>query len=150
MVYGRGILMIEAARWLAQRRLLAVWREPTWIHLISTDDYLTATATAATKTGVEGIYHVGDEGPLTLQDFLDEACAVWGVRRPWRVPLWSIRLAAALSELTASVLHTRSPLTRDFIEIGRVSYWGQTDRARADLLPRLKYPTFREGKATLA
>ncbi len=150
MVYGRGILMIEAARWLARRRLLAVWREPTWIQLISTDDYLTATAAAATETGVEGIDHVGDEGPLTLQDFLDEACAVWGVRRPWRVPLWSIRLAATLCELTASVLRTRSPLTRDFIEIGRVSYCGQTDRARADLLPELKYPTFHEGKVTLA
>jgi nucleoside-diphosphate-sugar epimerase len=28
-VYGRGILMIEAARWLARHRLLSVWREPT-------------------------------------------------------------------------------------------------------------------------
>lgn len=66
------------------------------------------------------------------------------------MPLWSIRLAAGLSELTASVLRTRSPLTRDFITIGRVSYCGQTDRARADLLPELKYRTFEEGKATLA
>ena len=150
MVYGRGILMVEAARWLARHRLLGVWREPTWIHLSSTDDYLTVTAAAATRTGVEGIYHVGDEGPLTLQDFLDEACAVWGVRRPWRLPLWSIRLAAGLCELAASVFRTRSPLTRDFIQIGRVSYCGQTDRARADLLPELKYPTFEQGKATLA
>ncbi len=38
MVYGRGILMIEAARWLARRRLLGVWKDPTWIHLISTAD----------------------------------------------------------------------------------------------------------------
>jgi nucleoside-diphosphate-sugar epimerase len=29
MVYGRGVLMIDAARWLAERRLLAVWRQPT-------------------------------------------------------------------------------------------------------------------------
>ena len=36
MVYGRGILMVEAARWLARRRLLCVWREPTLLQLIST------------------------------------------------------------------------------------------------------------------
>ena len=34
MVYGRGILMVDAARWLAARRLLAVWRDPTWIQLM--------------------------------------------------------------------------------------------------------------------
>jgi len=34
-VYGPGILMIEAARWLAQRRLLAMWRKPTWYHCYS-------------------------------------------------------------------------------------------------------------------
>lgn len=28
MIYGRGILMVDAARWLARRRLLCVWREP--------------------------------------------------------------------------------------------------------------------------
>src|SRR5207244_4644123 len=26
-VYGRGILMVDAARWLAERRLLCVWKE---------------------------------------------------------------------------------------------------------------------------
>ena len=34
MVYGRGILMIEAARWLAVRRLLCVWPEPTLLQLM--------------------------------------------------------------------------------------------------------------------
>ena len=32
MVYGRGILMIDAARWLAKRRLLGVWKDRTQIH----------------------------------------------------------------------------------------------------------------------
>lgn len=39
MIYGRGILMIDAARWLARRRLLAVWREPTLMQLLSIADY---------------------------------------------------------------------------------------------------------------
>ncbi|MDA0350587.1 MAG: hypothetical protein O3A10_00045 [Chloroflexi bacterium] len=150
MVYGRGILMVDGARWLARHRLLGVWRDPTSIQLISTDDYLAATTAAALRPGIRGIYHIGDEHPITLQEFLDEACDVWGVRRPWRMPVWLIRLAAGLCEVGATVLRKPSPLTREFVEIGRVSYYGDTTRARAELIETLKYPTFEDGKATLA
>lgn len=149
MVYGRGILMVEAARWLARRRLLAVWRDPTWIHLVSTIDCLRAIESAVSRDGVEGIYHVGDEKPVTLQSFLDDACAVWGYPRPVRLPLWLIYTAAGLCELFATVARTRAPLTRDFIRIGRVSYWGDTRRTRADLLADLEHPTLEKGRSTL-
>ena len=149
MVYGRGILMIEAARWLARRRLLAVWRDPTWIHLVSTIDCLRAIEGAVSRDDVEGIYHVGDEKPLTLQSFLDSACTVWGCPRPHRLPLWLIYAAASLCELFATVTKSPSPLTRDFIQIGRLSYWGDTRRTRADLLSHLEHPTLEEGLSTL-
>ncbi|MBI2840338.1 MAG: NAD(P)H-binding protein [Acidobacteria bacterium] len=149
MVYGRGILMVDTARWLARHRLLGVWKEPTWIHLISTPDYLAATAAAAVNDGVQGIYHAGDECPVTLQDFLDQACDVWGVPRPWRMPLWMIRAAAGCCEIFAAAFRTRAPLTRDFIKIGRVSYCGDTRRFRQELLPRLTYATLRAGHETL-
>jgi nucleoside-diphosphate-sugar epimerase len=149
MVYGRGILMVEAARWLARRRLLAVWREPTWIQLISVIDCMNALESAVSAAGVEGIYHVGDEQPVTLQDFLDRACDLWEHPRPHRLPVWTISAAAAACELFATVAGTPSPLTRDFVRIGRVPYWGDTARARAELLPVLAYPTLDEGLATL-
>jgi nucleoside-diphosphate-sugar epimerase len=150
MVYGRGVLMIDAARWLARRQLLSVWRAPTGIHLISTADYLEATVAAATAKGVNGIYHAGDEQPLTLQRFLDEACRVWGYPQPWRLPTWLFYVAAAACEVVAGVFGTRAPLTRDFITIGRMSYCGDTTRFRSQLLPRLTYPTFDDGRSTLA
>jgi nucleoside-diphosphate-sugar epimerase len=149
MVYGRGILMIEAARWLARHRLLAVWKEPTWIHLISTADYLLATEAAVLRPGVSGIYHIGDESPVTLQWFLDAACRVWEFPRPRRMPLWMIDAAAALCELFALVFRTSAPLTRDFITIGRVPYYGDTTRARKELHPSLVHPTLESGLATL-
>ncbi len=149
MVYGRGVLMIEAARWLARHRLLAVWKEPIWFQLISVPDFLRATEAAAVAPGVRGIYHVGDERPVTLQDFLDQACGVWGVPRPRRLPDWMIAAAATLCEAFALVFRTRAPLTRDFIAIGRVSHWGDTTRARAELLPDLAYPTLESGLSTL-
>lgn len=38
-----------------------------------------------------------------------------------------------------------SPLTKDFIDIGRVSYYGDTSRFRKELLPVLNYPTINDG-----
>jgi len=148
-VYGRGILMVEAARWLARRRLLAVWPDPTWVQLVATSDYLKATEAAIVKPHVQGIYHVGDEQPVTLQHFLDEACRVWGYPRPIRLPAWMFSMAATLCELFATVAGTPSPLTRDFIRIGRVSHWGDTRRTREELLPRLEHPTLASGLSTL-
>ena len=149
MIYGRGILMVEAARWLARRRLLCVWKEPTLLQLLSTADFLRASEAAITKPHVHGIYHVGDEQPVTVQQFLDEACRVWGHPAPMRVPYQLIRAAAALCELGASIAGTPSPLTRDFVRLGRVPHWGDTRRARAELIPQLSYPTLGSGRSTL-
>ena len=149
MVYGRGILMIDAARWLAAHRLLGVWREPTWIHLVSEPDALEAMTAAALREGIEGMFHVGDEQPLLLQDFLDQACDAWKLPRPWRMPMWMIYLAATLCEGWARLFRTQSPLTRDFVTIGRVSYCGDTSRMRRELVPELRYPTLGEGMGTL-
>ena len=149
MVYGRGILMVDTARWLAERRLLGVWRAPTMFQLISTADYLRATEAAIFKPGIRGTYHVGDEKPVTLQYFLDEACRVWDCPSPFRTPLWTIYAAAILCELFAAITRKQSPLNRDFITIGRVSHWGDTQRAREELVPELTYPTLEDGLAML-
>jgi nucleoside-diphosphate-sugar epimerase len=150
MVYGRGILMIEAARWLARRRLLCVWPDPTWYQLLSTPDYLRACQAAILNDGVRGIYHVGDEEPVTLQRFLDEACRVWGYHRPTRVPFWMIERAAGICERFAMIVGSQSPLTRDFVRLGRVSHWGDTRRARQELIPTMVHPTLESGLSTLA
>jgi len=139
MVYGKGILMIDAAEWFARKRLLGVWREPTEIHLISKTDYCRAVTAAIKNENARGIYHVGDEGTDTLQTFLDFTCSVWECKKPWRMPLWLIYFAAELFELLSRVFGTSSPLTKDFIDIGRVSYYGDTTSFRAELLPDLTY-----------
>ena len=148
-VYGRGMRMIEAARWLARHRLLCVWRQPTLFHLLSIADYLAATEAAILEPGVCGIYHVGDEQPVSIQQFLDEACRVWGTARPLRVPFWSIYFAACLCEVFATLTGIASPLTRDLVRLGRVPHWGDTGRARAELIPELAYPTLQTGLSTL-
>jgi len=149
MIYGRGVLMIEAARWLLRHRLLAVWREPTWEHLLALPDFLTAVTAAIEATHVSGIYNVADDQPLTLQDFLDAIAAYWGYAKPWRCPRWLFPLAGAGCEATASILGTKSPLTRDFIRIGMVSSVADTSRMKRELLPKLAYPSLNTGLVLL-
>lgn len=145
MVYGDGVLMVDAAQWFARYCLLGVWKSPTHIHLISKADFVNATISAAVKPNIKGIYHLGDEGVQTLQEFLDDITVYKGNHRPWRMPVWMIMTAARGFEFFSSVFDTQSPLTVDFIKIGMVSYYGNTDRMRKELLPQLKYRTYKEG-----
>ncbi|MFC1885370.1 NAD-dependent epimerase/dehydratase family protein [Thermodesulfobacteriota bacterium] len=145
MVYGKGILMMDAAKWFARRYLLGVWKGPTEIHLISKTDFCRAAVAAVKSETAKGIYHVGDEGDDTLQSFLDVACETWGYKKPWRMPLWLIYSAAHVFETASKVFGTKSPLTKDFLDIGRVSYYGDTHRFRTELLPELTYRNIAEG-----
>lgn len=148
LVYGRGVLMIEAARWLLRRRLLAVWRRPTWTHLLALPDFLRGVV-AAIENDARGIYNLADDRPLLLQEFLDTIADHWSCPRPWRVPEWSVFAAAAGCELFGSVFGTAAPLTRDFVQIGMTSSVADTSRMKRELLPRLEYPTLREGLSLL-
>ena len=145
MVYGKGILMIDAAQWFARHWLLGIWKKPTWIHLISKDDFVSSTIAAIERDDIRGIYHIGDEGRQTLQQFLDDITSYKGNHRPWRMPVWMIFTAARGFELFSFLFGTRSPLTVDFIRIGMVSYYGDTNRMRQELLPELKYKTYKDG-----
>lgn len=145
MVYGQGILMIDAAQWFARHYILGVWKKPTYIHLISKTDFVDATIAAVLKPNIRGIYHIGDEGIQTLQQFLDQITTYKGNHKPWRMPVWMIMAAARTFELYSAIFGTQSPLTVDFIKIGMVSYYGDTKRMRKELLPNLKYPTYLDG-----
>lgn len=145
MVYGKGILMIDAAMWFAKYYLLGIWKKPTNIHLISTIDFLESTKSAILKEGVKGIYNLGDEGRQTLQEFFDDITEFRGYHKPWRMPVWLIMLAAEVFELFSGIFGTRSPLTKDFIKIGMASYYGDTKKMRAELLTALKYKNYKEG-----
>lgn len=145
MVYGKGILMNDAALWFARHYLLGVWKKDTHIHLISKTDFQDATAAACLNPSIEGIYHIGDEGQQTLQQFLDGITSYRGYKKPWRMPVWMIMTAARFFELWSKLFNTRSPLTVDFIKIGMVSYYGDTSRMKSELLPHLRYKTYKEG-----
>ncbi|MBI5403253.1 MAG: NAD(P)-dependent oxidoreductase [Ignavibacteriae bacterium] len=148
MVYSKGILMIDAALWFAKYYLLGIWKKPTHIHLISTIDFLESTKNAITKENIRGIYNIGDEGRQTLQEFFDDIAEYRGYHKPWRMPVGLIMFAAEVFELFSKLFGTRSPLTKDFIKIGMSSYYGDTKKMRAELLPALKFKNYKEGIET--
>jgi hypothetical protein len=61
------------------------------------------------------------------------------------MPLWLIYCAAYLFERFSGLCGTLSPLTKDFIDIGRVSYYGDTHRFRNELVPVLEFPNIEKG-----
>lgn len=145
MIYGRGVLMIEAARRLMRWGLLPVWYKPTWIHLLALPDFLRAVETAIDHPSLEGVINLGDEQPITLQQFLDLCARRWAYPRPLRLPSVAFYLAATLVEIYASIFKTKAPITRDFIRIGMAPYTSDTSRMKEELLPILEYPTIKEG-----
>ena len=149
MIYGRGVLMIEACRWLLKRHALAVWRPPTWIHLLALPDFLRCVAVAIEEERVAGIYNLGDDRPVTLQTFLDTVAIHWGFERPWRLPRWMFYVAGGCCEAFALAFRTASPLTRDFIRIGMASYVSDTSRMKQELAPALAFPTLEQGLTLL-
>ncbi len=144
-IYGRGVKMVEAARWLLRRGLLPVWPQPTWYHFLALPDFLRSVEASLLRRSVRGVYLLGDELPMTLQTFLDALAWHWGYARPRRLPRFLFPMAGAVTEAAATVLGTASPLTRDFIRIGMVPHVVDTRRMRRELLPTLQYPTLREG-----
>jgi nucleoside-diphosphate-sugar epimerase len=149
VIYGSGVKLIEAARWLMRWRLMAIWRQPTWVHLLALADFLNIVQRAIEKKNLAGIYNLCDDQPMLLQEFLDRLALQWSYHKPWRLPQVCFRSSAALCESLASIFHTATPLTRDMIEMAMTSVVADTSRMKKEIVTDLRYPTFREGVAVL-
>jgi nucleoside-diphosphate-sugar epimerase len=145
IVYGKGIKLIEGAQWMLRHHLMAIWRRPTWAHLIALPDFLSALQAAIENPNASGIYQVCDDGPLLLQDFLDRLADHYGCPRPWRLPAWVFHVAGLGCEAAALILDTAAPLNRDIVRAGMTSSVADNSRMKRELLPALSYPTLEAG-----
>jgi nucleoside-diphosphate-sugar epimerase len=145
IVYGKGIKLIEGARWMLRHHLLAVWREPTWVHLIALPDFLSALQAAIELDGACGIYQACDDCPIKLQDFLDRLAAHYDCQKPRRLPRWMFRLAGVSCEMASLLFRVPALLNRDIMKAGMTSCVADTSRMKRELLPALAYPTIEQG-----
>ena len=148
VVYGPGVKLTEGARWLLKHRMMAIWRRPTWLHLIALPDLVCGLQAAAEKPGVSGIYNLCDDEPMLLETFLKRFADRIGVPGPWHLPAWCFGLAGVACENFANTFRTRAPITRDIIAAAMMSSVSNNSR-RSELLPKLQYPSFRQGISLL-
>jgi nucleoside-diphosphate-sugar epimerase len=149
VIYGKDLKLIEAARRLLRWRLLAIWRQPTWVHLLALPDFLRMVEIACEKPGLRGVYNLADEAPMLLQEFLDRLADHWGCPRPWRLPRWMFPTAAAICEGCASLVRSATPLHRDLMKMGLTSSVADATRMKRELSAHLEFPTLTQGLALL-
>jgi hypothetical protein len=130
-------------------RLMAIWPQPTWIHLLSLADFLHCVQCAIAKEQLHGIYNLCDDQPLFLHQFLDRLAHHWGYPNPRRLPRFVFTLTATASEAIAGLFHVGTPLTRDMIQMAETSVVADTSRMKREIAPCLIYPTLTEGLAEL-
>ncbi|HSP06956.1 MAG TPA: NAD-dependent epimerase/dehydratase family protein [Acidobacteriota bacterium] len=145
VVYGKGVKLIESARRMMHWRCLAIWRKPTWIHLLHVRDLLEIIRLGIETPGMDGILNVADDHPLLLQDFLDTLAAQWGYRKPIRLPAPFFFAAAHGLDLFSRVSGRAIPLNPDILKMGMTSSVADVSRLKHELGYTLKYPTLNEG-----
>jgi nucleoside-diphosphate-sugar epimerase len=149
IVYGPRIKLIQAACWMLRHRLMAIWKKPTWAHLIALPDFLSALQSVVENQTASGIYQICDDYPITLQDFLDQLADHFGFPRPWRLPAPVFHIAGFGVEVAALILDRPAPLNRDIVRAGMTSCVADTSRMKRELLPTLAYPTTKQGISLL-
>jgi 2-alkyl-3-oxoalkanoate reductase len=99
----------------------------SWIHL---DDAAAATVLALDHDG-PAIYHVVDDEPAPMRDWLPVFADVLGAKRPWRAPRW---VAALLAGGAMASMATQSR-------------GASNAKAKRELGWTLRYPSWRQGFA---
>ena len=149
VIYGKDVKLVDAARWLMRRRLMAIWLKPTWVHLLTLADFLNIIQIAIEKANLFGIYNLCDDQPMLLQEFLDRLADHWQYPKPIRLPESAFFASAYLCEAFAALFRTATPLNRDIVQMGMTSVVADTSRMKQEIVAELNYPTLEQGMALI-
>ena len=127
-IYGPGRSVVDDLAEATARRIVKPGQVFNRIHV---DDIARVVAAAMSGRGKSSVYNVTDDEPAPPQDVVAFAAGLMGVAVPPEIPIE----AAGLSPMGLSF----------YGECKRVS----NARIRAELVPALGYPTYREGMAAL-
>lgn len=130
-VYGPGGWYAEEIVPLLRRpgRFAVIGRGDNWWDVVHVDDVARAIAMALEHAPAGAVYHVADDEPVRLYDFLALTAAELGRKRPRRVPVTLARIAAGRDPVRAVTRSARTSNARIRRELG----WRPT------------YPSAREG-----
>jgi len=127
-IYGPGRSAFDAIRAGSAQRIVKPGQVFNRAHV---DDIATALQASIADPGAGDLFNIADDEPAPPQDVVEYACGLLGVAPPPPVPF----AAAKLSEMAKSF----------YADNKRVS----NALMKARLMPALKYPTYREGLASI-
>ncbi|MFL5867216.1 MAG: NAD-dependent epimerase/dehydratase family protein [Thermoleophilaceae bacterium] len=119
-VYGPGGWYAEeiVARLKQPGRFVVVGKGDNWWDMVRVEDVAAAIADAAERADDGAVYHVADDEPLTMYDFVALTADALGVGKPRRVPVAVARLAAGAGPVAATVRSARTSNARIKRELG--------------------------------
>lgn len=119
-VYGPGgWYEHEFVRRLRQPgRFAVIGSGRNWWDVVHVDDVAGAFVSAVEDAPAGALYHVADDEPITLYDFVALTAEAMGVGRPRRIPAGVARLAAGRHAVTAVVRSARTSNERIKRELG--------------------------------
>ncbi|HEV7460934.1 MAG TPA: NAD(P)-dependent oxidoreductase [Solirubrobacteraceae bacterium] len=119
-VYGPGGWYAhELVRRLRQPgRFAVVGSGRNWWDVVHVDDAAAAFAAAVEDAPPGGLYHLADDDPISLYDFVALTAEALGVGRPRRIPAGLARLVAGRHVVTAAVRSARTSNERIKRELG--------------------------------
>lgn len=119
-VYGPGgWYEHEFVRRLRQPgRFVVIGSGRNWWDVVHVDDAAAAFVAAVEDAPPGALYHLADDDPITLYDFVALTAEALGVGRPRRIPAGLARLAAGRHAVTAVVRSARTSNERIRRELG--------------------------------
>src|SRR5439155_581631 len=113
-VYGPGGWYEEefVKRLRQPGRLVVIGRGDNWWDVVRVEDVASAFVAAVERAPGGAVYHVVDDEPIRLYDFVALTAKAMGVGRPRRIPAAVARLAAGRHAVTAVVRSARSSNAR--------------------------------------
>jgi nucleoside-diphosphate-sugar epimerase len=145
VIYGKGVKLTDAAKKYLRYHMLAIWRKPTWIHLLSLPDFLEITKYSIERVDLDGILNIADDRPIVLKDFLNLLAQYHNCSKPHILPEGLFRFAANSFDLISRIFRCTVPLNPDILQMGMMSAVCDTSRLKNELGYQLKYPTLKEG-----
>jgi len=142
-VYGPGDRDLFRCFQMATRGILLVPTGPTrWLQFIHVHDLINALLCAITAEQASGVYHVAEPQPYAWGQITDWlAKAVGRQVRAVRVPQWSIRAAAAVSEFGAAMIGRATIFNREKAEELLAPGWlCETEAVKRDLGFEVRIP----------
>jgi nucleoside-diphosphate-sugar epimerase len=99
-------------------RLACVGKGDNWWDVVRVEDVATALVLALEKAGPGSVYHVADDSPITLYDFVALTAEALGVGKPRRIPVAVAKLAAGEDPVKAVVRSAKTSNQRIKRELG--------------------------------